>query len=104
MLVIEDVIIGDKKRSARGDRPLLPPTPAVRYRRRDGLNWVDCDLANSTSDGYDALETGGSPGCGGRSLDAPLAPAAGNSVLRFRLDWPAIVSQVAPYFFAYRTT
>ena len=46
-------------------------------------------------------ETGRSPSCGGRSLTALLAPAARNSVLRFRLDWPASVSQVAPHLFAY---
>jgi hypothetical protein len=40
----------------------------------------------------------------GCSLVALLAPAAGNSVLRFRLDWPASVSQVAPHFFAYSAT
>ena len=46
-------------------------------------------------------ETGRPPSCGGRSLIALLAPAAGNSVLRFRLDRPASVTQVAPHLFAY---
>ena len=48
-----------------------------------------------------AAGSGHSLSCGGRSLIALLAPAAGNSVLRFRLDWPAGVSQVASHFFAY---
>jgi hypothetical protein len=46
-------------------------------------------------------ETGRPHSCGGRSLTALLAPAAGNSVLRFRLDRPAGVTQVAPHLFAY---
>src|SRR6516164_8245023 len=30
-----------------------------------------------------------------------LAPAAGNSILRFRFNWPASVTEVAPHFIAY---
>ena len=32
-----------------------------------------------------------------------LAPATSDPVLRFRLDWPASVSEVAPHLFAYGT-
>ena len=40
----------------------------------------------------------------GRKVITPLAPSAGNSVLRFGLDWSASVGQVAPRLLAYGAT